>query len=474
MNFIGIDLGTTSIKAAVFDESGRRLALRSVEYRLDAGSGGFIEFAAERYANICLELIDSLATEFPVTALAVDSQGETMILTDADGKPLCPAINWMDTRAVKEANLIENKFGRQTVYETTGQPEITGNWPACKLLWFKNNRPEIFKKTKKIFLLEDWIIYNLCGSFVSEPTLQSSSVYFDICTRRWWDEMLDFIGITKEQLPEVVDCGSAVGEYKGIKVVTGALDQIAGSIGAGVLVPGEISEMTGTIMAICAPCKEIPKYNPDSIIPCHLHAFEGMYCRLLWSSAAGAALKWFRDEFIPDEKFAVLDKMAAEISPGSSGLTFLPHLCGSSMPVYNPDAKGCFYGITLSHGRPHFIRSILEAVAFILKSDFDYLEYNGDVELRITGGGAYGSLWPQIKADVTGYRLATLTETECACLGSAMLAGVGAGVYSSIRAAASKTVQIKQIYTPSGADYSEAYRAYQNLDTMLNRRTTNG
>ena len=469
MNFLGIDLGTTSVKAAVFDESGQRLAFAAVEYTLDTSKPGMIEFPAERYVEICRELIDRFAAQYRIEALAVDSQGETLILADGEGKPLCPAVNWMDTRAVDEAKLIEDKFGRREVYERTGQPEITGGWPASKLLWFKRRRPEIFGRVRKIFLLEDWIIYNLSHEFVNEPTLLSSSLYFDIRRRTWWSEMLDFIGITPDMLPRVVPCGSAVGEYCGIKVVTGALDQIAGSLGAGVAKPGEVSEMTGTIMAICAPCLDIPEYDPASIIPCHLYALDGMYCRLLWSSTAGAALKWFRDAFLPGEKFKELDRIAAEVPPGSGGLTFLPHLCGSSMPVYNPDAKGCFYGLTLAHGLPHFVRAILESVAFILKEDLCYIGFSGEKDLRITGGGAYGQLWPQIKADVTGYRLATLNDTECACLGAAMLAGVGAGAYRSIEEAVARAVSIKRVFSPSGTDYGDAYRAYIELDTLLNR-----
>ncbi len=474
MNFLGIDLGTTSVKAAVFDEKGQRLALRSINYALDTSIPGFIEFQAERYVSICRELIDTLASEYRITALAVDSQGETLILTDGEGKPLCPSVNWMDTRAADEAKLIEEKFGRKRVYETTGQPEITGGWPASKLLWFKNHRPETWARTEKIFLLEDWVLFNLCGMFVSEPTLQSSSLYFDIRNKRWWEEMLDFIGISSVRLPEIVPSGTCVGEYNGIQVVTGALDQIAGSLGAGVSSPGEISEMTGTIMAVCVPCCDIPEYNPKSIIPCHLYATDGMYCRLLWSSTAGAALRWFKDNFLPDERFSTLDELAEKIPPGCDGLTFLPHLTGSSMPVWNPDAKGCFYGITLAHTRSHFVRAILESVAYILKNDLDYIGFDGLSELRITGGGAYSDLWPQIKADVTGYRLSTLTETECACLGSAMLAGLGAGAYPSLREAAAASVRINRVFEPSGADYREAYRRYLDLDAKLTRRKMNG
>ncbi|MDY4898109.1 MAG: FGGY family carbohydrate kinase [Eubacteriales bacterium] len=473
MFLLGLDLGTTSVKAAVFDEHGKRYYVRSIEYSLDTDpSTGYIELAPEKYTAICRELIDEAGASFPLTALSIDSQGETMILTDADDRPLCPAINWMDCRATAEAAAIEAHFGRRRVYEVTGQPEITGGWPASKLLWFRNNRPELFDRIRHVYLLEDWIIRDLCGAFVSERTLQSSSVYFDIRCCRWWDEMLEFIGVSSDVLPQIVPCGTCVGNYGSIKVVAGALDQIAGSIGAGVSRPGQVSEMTGTIMAVCAPCTSIPDYTPDSIIPCHLHALDGMYCRLLWSSAAGVALKWFRDVLMPGRSFRELDELAGAVAPGCDGLTFLPHLCGSSMPVYNPDAKGCFYGLTLAHGGGHFVRAILESVAFMLKSDLDYIGLTPGQgrEIRITGGGAAGTLWPQIKADVTGFCLGVPTESETACLGAAILAGVGAGAYASLDDAVKSAVGVGRRITPSGADYTSAYDAYRSLDAKLNVR----
>lgn len=473
MFLLGLDLGTTSVKAAVFDEHGKRHYVRSIEYSLDTDPvTGFIELAPERYTAVCRELIDDAGRRFPLTALSIDSQGETMIITGDDDRPLYPAVNWMDCRATCEALEIEAHFGRRRVYEATGQPEITGGWPASKLLWFRKHRPELFACIRRVYLLEDWIIRDLCGAFVSEKTLQSSSVYFDIRSCHWWDEMLDFIGVSADMLPRVVPCGTCVGDYRGIKVVTGALDQIAGSIGAGVSRPGQVSEMTGTIMAVCAPCDFIPGYNPASIIPCHLHALDGMYCRLLWSSAAGVALKWFRDVLLPGHSFRELDGLAGAVAPGSDGLTFLPHLCGSAMPVYNPDARGGFYGLTLAHGAGHFVRSILESVAFMLKSDLDYigLEPGDGREIRITGGGAQGELWPQIKADVTGFCLGVPCESETACLGAAMLAGVGAGVYASLDDAVGHAVGVGRRIVPGGDDYTAAYGAYCALDTLLNVR----
>lgn len=468
--YMGIDIGTTSLKAAVFDKSGNRLALRRVDYDLDTDAkSGYIEFDALKYITMCKSVIDDLQRECgEITALSVDTQGETMILTDGDGVPLCPAIVWLDNRATKQAQMIEKRFGHEKVYGVTGQPEITATWPASKLLWVKNKRPEVFEKTKKVFMLEDWVLYNLTGNFVTEPTIQSSSVYFDINTKNWWTEMLDFIGIDSSVFPQICPSGKKVGEYNGIAVVTGALDQIAGTIGVGVTDNSRVSEMTGTIMAVCATSKTVPDYDPSAVVPCHLHAIDGEYCLILWSATAGMALKWFREQFAKDLSFKELDKLAKNVPAGCDGMTMLPYFCGSTIPNYNPQATANFCGVTLSHTKAHFVRSILEAVAFMLRSSLEYAKVKDGCELRITGGAASSPLWAQIKADVTGLELATVNESETACLGTAILAMVGVGEYDSVKQAVDNTVTVDKSYTPSGVDYEDAYKRYCELDNKLN------
>ena len=468
--YLGLDIGTTSIKAAVFAKDGTRLALRSVDYTLDTDSTtGYIEFAAEKYVEMCKDVIDDLSRECgKIDALSIDTQGETIIFTDESGKPVHPAIVWLDNRAVSEADSIKEKFGNKLVYEMTGQPEITAGWPASKVLWLKNNKPEVFAKTKKIFMLEDYILYSLTGNFVTEPTIQSSTIYYDVANGKWWNEMLDFVGIDSEMLPKVVKSASCVGEYKGIKVVSGMLDQIAGTLGAGVTDETKISEMTGTIMAICVMTDKIPPYNPDSIIPCHLHAIDGKYCLILWSSTAGMALKWFKNQFAENFSFRELDELAENIAPGSDGLTMLPYFCGSTMPKYNPDARAAFSGINLSHTRGHFARAIMEAIAFTLKQNLEYVGEESIKEIRITGGGAASPLWATIKSDVTGKVLKTLSESETACLGSALAAAVGVGEFPSLKEAVDSVVKTKKTYAPTGLDYTEAYEKYNQLDKMLN------
>ncbi len=460
---LGADIGTTSLKAAVFDESGKMIRSAVKDYTLIV-SGDQVEFPAEDYFKLFKEAYDEITEGLEITALSVDTQCETMILTDQNGTPLRNTIVWLDNRAAKQAEDIKAKFGNKKVYEVTGQPEITATWPAAKLLWVKENEPQIFSKIKKVFLLEDYILYRLTGNFVTEESLQSSTIYYDIHNKCWWKDMLDFIGISESVFPKVEKSSTVVGEYNGTKVVTGAIDQIAGAIGAGVIGNGTISEMTGTTMAIFAPCDSIPEYNPESIIPCHIN-FDGKYCLLSWTPTAGIALKWFKNNLCESFSFKELDEIASKVTPGSDGLSFLPFLCGSTMPKYNPEAKGAFIGLTMEHTRAHFVRSVLESVACLLKENLDYLGVDCN-EIRSMGGGATSPLWCQMKADMTGKRIVTLENNETACLGSAFLAGLGAGVYSDISECA-KMVAAKKVYTPSGTDYTECFENFLKAEEKI-------
>ena len=493
---IGIDIGTTSLKAAIFDTDGVTVSAATVDYTLDA-KGNMTEFDADEYISIVRRgLTEAAEKAFPgegagvlsakIAGISVDTQGETLIVTDENCAPLRPAIVWLDNRATAEAQQIERQFGRQRVYEVTGQPEITATWPACKLLWIKHNEPEIWARTKRVFLLEDWILWALTGEFVTEPSIQSSTIYFDIGKKCWWDEMLGFIGVTEEMLPRTVPSGTSIGRASadwlcgggnagdgcedGIAVVSGALDQIAGAIGAGVVGQGIVSEMTGTTMTVFAPCSGIPDYDQSSIVPCHL-SYDGSYALLSWTPTAGIALKWFKNKLCERYSFAELDRLAEKVPYGSDGLVFLPYLCGSTMPKYDPDARGAFFGLTMEHSRGHMVRAILESVACMLRGNLEYLGVSC-TEIRTMGGGALSPLWCRIKADITGMKLVTLKNTETACLGTAILAGVGVGIYGSVEAACAELIAPDKVYEPHPSEQSDAaYRAYCETDDRLYPRT---
>ena len=459
---LGADLGTTSLKAVLFDEDATPVKTVVKDYTLNV-TGDFIEFPPEQYWELFSEALSEISEEYEITALSIDTQCETMIVTDADGNALTDAIVWLDNRAARQAETIIEKFGTQKVYEVTGQPEITATWPACKLLWLKENRPDIWPKIDRIFLLEDYLLYRLTGRFVTEKTLQSSTLYYDIHKHQWWTEMLNFIGISPSRLPEIHGCGEIVGEYNGIKVATSAIDQIAGAIGAGVVKKGIISEMTGTTMVIFVPADTVPAYNPQSRIPCHVN-YDGKYCLLSWTPTAGIALKWFKNNFCENyDSFDDLTALAEQVEPGSNGLTFLPYLCGYTMPRYNPEARGAFYGLTMEHPRGHAVRSIMEAVACMLKSNLDYLGVECN-EIRSMGGGAKSRLWCQIKADLCGKKIVTLNNEETACLGSAILAGVAIGLFESVETACADFVSLNKTYLPGDTDYSDCYRRFCELE----------
>ena len=464
MNFMGIDIGTTSVKTAVFDEKLEQKISLTADYTLDA-HGDIVEFDGEKYWEIVKGEIEKVKRELTVDALAVDTQCETLILTDENGTPVRPAIVWLDNRAVEEAKIIEEHFGHKRVYEVTGQPEITATWPAAKLLWVKRHEPEIFAKTKRVFLLEDYILFKMTGKFISEKTLQSSTIYFDIHTADYWQEMLDFIGLDRDMLPTLLPSAEEVGVYDGMKVVTGAIDQIAGAVGAGVVKSGTVSVMTGTTMVIFMPSETVPEYDEKSIVPCHYN-YDGKYCLLSWTPTAGMALKWFKNALCESFSFRELDMLAKDIAPGSDGVTFLPYLCGSTMPKYNPAARGSFTGLTTEHTRGHFVRAVMESVACMLRSNLEYLGLDVD-EIRAMGGGATSPLWCQMKADMTGKKLVTLENKETACLGSAILAAVGVGAFASVEDAA-KLIRLDRVYAPTGANYDACYERYLAYDKLLN------
>ena len=461
---LGVDVGTTSLKAAVFDENGGLVRSATRDYTLLV-AGDRVEFPPEEYWALFCSAFREVTEGITLSGLAVDTQCETMVLTDEEGQPLTNAIVWLDNRATAEAEEIKAAFGNKKVYEITGQPEITATWPAAKLLWVKKHLPEVFAKIGRVFLLEDYLLYRMTGEFVTEKTLQSSSLYLDIVNGVWWKEMLDFVGISSDKLPRLCESGVPVGSYLGVPVVTGAMDQVAGAIGAGVIGGNVVSEMTGTTMAIFAPDRPMPPYDPQSIVPCHLN-FDGKYCLLTWTPTAGIALKWFKNQFCEQFGFKELDELAAKVQPGSDGLVFLPYLCGSTMPKYDPDVRGAFMGLTMEHTRAHAVRSILEAVACMLRENLEYLGVSCK-QVRSMGGGATSPLWCQIKADMTGADIVTLKNKETACLGTAILAGVGVGIFSDVKAACSAFVKEDKVYHPDKADYTACYKNFKRAEAAL-------
>lgn len=463
-NFLGIDFGTTALKACLFNEKGERLASESAQYKLIT-KGEFIEFDADEFFNIFESTVKKITDNFKVDALSVDTQGETLIVLDKDGKPLMNAIIWLDNRAEKQARQMQSVFGLKKIYSITGQTEIPAGYPAPKIKWLKENAPEIFNKADKFLLLEDYIIYRMTGEFKASRSLYSSSLIMNVHTGEYEKEILDYLQISEKNLPTLLESGELVGEYKGIKVATSALDQIAGITGAGVVKEGLMSETTGTALAVCAVTKTFPPYFEGLKVSAY-YVKKGLYCLLMWAPTAGACLEWFKGNFCENVSLKELDEMAEQVESGCEGLICLPHLCGTVMPQNNPQAKGVFFGVELKHGRGHFARSIMESVAYMIKEYVDYLGVKVE-QIRSMGGGAKSKLWCTIKSQVLRKDIVTLKENETACLGSAIFAGKAIGAFDSVEQAGEKIVVKNKEYKAQTSEYDRLYKEYKEKENKI-------
>lgn len=489
---LGLDLGTTAVKVALFDGAGRLLAVAAREYQLSTPSVLEVELDVEHYWTAFKSALREVLDAQPqaarsIRALGISAQGETLICVDDAGNALRPAIVWLDSRAQVEAEDLAREFGDEHAYRVTGQVSFAPTWPAAKLLWLKRHEPGLFDRSARFLLIEDYFIQRLTGYAVCEGSLVTSTMYWDFTQRDWWPEMLAYLGIGRERLPELRESGEPIGEIlpdvardlgidASVIVCTGALDQAAGAIGVGNMRPGVFSENTGAALAICATVDR-PILDPARQMPCHYHGVPGLYMEHTFTTG-GMVLRWFRDTFFEAEMQAaradgrdpydVLSTMAASVEPGSEGLVMLPHLQGSMAPDANPKAKGVFYGFTLRHTRAHFARSIMEAIACLVRRNVEVIEGLGIPvkEIRVLGGGARSATWNQIKCDLVGRPVVTTANEEAACGGAAILAGRGVGLFGSLEDAVDGMVVVKERLEPDPARharYDETYASFMQL-----------
>ena len=494
--FLGLDAGTTSVKAALFDRQGRCVGIGREEYQLSTPIAEQAELDAEIYWQSSVNAIRTAIRQAGVNpaqvrAIAVSSQGETTIALNDQGVPLRPALVWLDNRSVSQAERLAARFDRQEVYEITGVPEIVPTWSAPKILWIRENEPAIFAQARKFLLVKDYLVYRLSGEYATDGSIACTSLLYDIRRHQWWAEMLDAVGISPNQLPTITRPGEAVGkltspaaEALGLGaqtlVINAGMDQAVGAIGAGSITPDIISETTGAALVIQVTTP-YPEKRSQHRIPLCVHSLPDLYVYEPMLPTGGMAFKWFRDSFGDFEiqaakesgrdAYELLNEMAAQVAPGCDGLVMLPHLMGAFSPEENQAARGVFSGFTLGHGKGHFVRAILEGVAFNLRQILAALNQAGYhfSEVRTSGGGSRSSLWNQIKADVSGLPIVTLVNEETALLGDAILAGVACGVFSTAAEACAQMVSIKERIQPDAnrAAYEKAYQRYYNLNQCL-------
>ena len=492
---LALDVGTTSVKAGLFQADGVCLGTALQEYVLISKSADQAELDAETYWQAACKTIKQVVVSAKINAaeiagLTVSSQGETTIALDGAGTPLRNALVWLDNRAGVQSEQLKALLGDE-VYERTGIPDVVATWPACKILWIKQNEPQIFAKAAKFVLVQDFLVQRLCGNFVTDGSISCTTLLYDITTHDWWPKALQAVGINESQLPRLLPVGASAGTLTAsvaaelglstqTRVVLGGMDQSVGAIGAGNIGAGVISETTGAALAIQASILD-PMVDKSKQTPVYVHSVPGEYLFVPVCPTAGMAFKWFKDQFCGEEiaqaeregssVYELLNRLAESVPAGSDGLVMLPHLMGAFSPESNPAAKGVFSGFTLHHGRGHFIRAIQEGVAFMLRRNLELIERSGVeiTEVRTTGGGSRGKLWNQIKADVCNRPFVTLENEDTALVGDAILAGVACGIYQTVAEGVKAMVRLQAKVLPGeNVDaYQKAYERYCGLDNSL-------
>ena len=496
-HLLGIDAGTTSLKVGVFDAGGATVAVSGKEYRLHTPTTDRAELDPDRYWEALVDATGRAIAQagirpVDIDAVAVSSQGETVIPVAADGTPLGPAVVWLDNRARVEADELAALFDVEAVYAATGVPEINPTWTACKLLWWRRHEPELFAGASRFLLVEDLLLHRLTGRFVTEGGVQCTTLLYDIRSHGWWPPMLDALGLEAARLPDIATPGEVVGTLRaeavealglrrGVRVVAGGMDQGAGAVGVGNVGPGIVSESTGGALTLQA---SVERSDGDRTrqTPVYVHSAPGRYLYCPVCPTGGMALTWFRDQFGDAEvaraaaegrrAYDLLDELAATVPAGSEGLTMLPHLMGAFSPEYEPRARGVWFGFTLAHGKAHFVRAILEAVAYMLRRNLELLADAGATadEVHSHGGGARSELWCQIKADVVGMPVVTLEGDDAAIRGAAMLAGLATGAFADLEEACAAMVTPRRRFAPDPAAqavYEIGYRRYRELFEAL-------
>ena len=484
---ISIDIGTTSVKVAVINETGKCLGSDSQEYELITPHPGWIEADPDIYwqrlpGTIGRTLTQAQVHPKEVSAISLSSQGQTFIPLDRNGRVLDRAMVWLDTRAKEQAERIEAEFGRKDYYLHTGYPRAGTALTASMLLWLKEHKPAVFNNSGRFTLIRDFIALRACGRAVTDESGAASSGLYDIQRHYWWSELLEWIGLDPERLSTVVPSGQIIGELtresaeflglaSGTPLVSGAWDQLAAAVGAGNTGPGLVTETTGTALAVVATTGSMV-FDDQSGLLTIPYVLAGKGVLLAYAPTSGILLKWFRDELCdPGTSYEDLVQLASGVPPGARGLIFLPHFTGTGCPSFEPGVRGAILGLQLAHTRADIARALMESLALLLQECMDILKNMGvkPRTIRALGGGAKNPLLSQIKADTLGIPVQTLAFPEAALMGSAMLALVGIGYYQSLEEAALQMIHIGRTFTPNPDNHRQYVETYQRYKEFMNR-----
>ena len=484
--FLGIDIGTGGTRALIMDASGRVISSGTEEHVPFASPHpGWAEQDPRDWWRACCVAVKKALHKSSVpgdeiACVGFSGQMHGAVLLDADGEVVRPALIWCDQRTEKQSRDLAEKFTTEKIIQLTCNPPLT-NFTLTKILWVRENQPQLWARVRHIMLPKDYVRYRLTGDRAIDQADASGTLLLDVANRKWSEEILSGTGIDKSLLPALYEspdvCGklsaegaAATGLQIGTPVVAGAGDQAAGAVGMGIVRAGVVSATIGTSGVVFA-ATDRPALDPRGRLHTFCHAIPGRWHVMGVTQAAGLSLRWFRDTFgvAPSspinsmrDPYEFLSDEAANAPPGAGGLLWAPYLMGERTPHLDPNARGALVGITPAHHRGHIIRAILEGVAFSLKDSFSIFEEMKVpvTQIRLGGGGARSPLWRQIQADVYAHEVELVAAEEGAAYGAAILAAVGAKHFASVDQACDAVIQVAQKVPPHPANSALLQKNY--------------
>ncbi len=491
---LGIDIGTSGTKVLAIDETGKVAASATEEYPLLTPRPLWAEQRAEDWWQATCRGVARVLQTVPadqIAGIGLSGQMHGLVMLDAAGEVLRPAILWCDQRTQAQCDFITQTVGPETLVVETCNPVLTG-FTAPKIIWARDNEPQVYERARMHLLPKDYIRFRLTGEFATEVSDASGTSLLNVPKRAWSGTVLSKLQIPLEHLPRVYESyevsgqiselgAQATGLKAGTPVVGGGGDQAAGAVGNGIVQSGIISVTTGTSGVVFA-FADTPTVDPALRVHTFCHAVPGKWHVMGVMLSAGGSLRWFRDALSTHEKrvaelsgadaYDLIAREAATVEAGSEGLLFLPYLTGERTPHPDPQARGAFVGLTVRHNKAHMARAVLEGVAFGLRDSLEILK-SMDISIgnvRASGGGARSEVWRQIQADVFNFPLSTINADEGPALGVALLAGVGAGLYRSVEEACSAVIKVMSstpVVQENAAIYEKYYDVYRALYPAL-------
>lgn len=474
----GLDIGTSGCKLTVYNSDGKFVCNEYREYDVSRKNGEHELYAGVIFDAVCECLRKTLKKQPDLAGIGITSFGESFVMLDENDEPLFPSMLYTDPRGADELEELKKAIPEKRLIEITGaKPHTMYSLP--KIMWIKNNRPELYRECRHILLMQDYIAYMLTGEAKIDYSLAARTMAFDIRKKCWSREIFEAAGVDIDKMPEPVPTGSIAGEIKPefsekrIKIISGAHDQVAAAVGAGAFNVGQAVDGSGTVECLTPVFDKIPDsaelYECGySVVP---YVLDGTYVCYALSFTGGAVLKWYRDNFARREKeegknvYALLDERVPE---KPTDILVMPHFAGAANPYMDNGSRAAFVGLTLEHTAEDIYKALMEGVAYELMMNTDVLEQNkiAPSEIYATGGGAGSEVWLQIKADVLNRPVTALEAPEAGTCGTCMLVLTALGEYESLEEAKKHFVVSKKTYYPNEENakiYSKKYKAYKNI-----------